>query len=382
MTVASPRMVVGCMTGTSIDALDVALVRITGRGLEMRAETVATHTQDLGVLGTGLRVLAEQQPMTSADIATLARAFSLLHAEAVAALLVGAGGGSGGAPVRPDLICVHGQTVAHRPPVSWQLFNPWPLARAIGAPIVFDLRGADLAAGGQGAPITPIADWVLLRAGHARAVVNLGGFCNVTLLVGGAAGSRGPADVRAMDVCACNQILDALARERLGVPFDGDGAEAMRGKRDERFVTALVAMLRGQMRAARSLGTGDEGADQAILGDPAVSAQDAARSACCAIAHVIVDACEGMGELVLAGGGVRNAALVEELRAAARVRGQTVIMSDEVGVASAYREAVAFGVLGVLCQDRVAITLPAVTGVGGAGGAGGTAPISGCWVGV
>ena len=116
---------------------------------------------------------------------------------------------------RADLVVAHGQTVFHAPPASWQLLNAAPIARAVRAPVVFDLRQADLAAGGQGAPITPLADWIMLRAhgpaAAGRAIVNLGGFCNVTILPSGA----GPEGVRGMDVCPCNHLLDGVARRRV-----------------------------------------------------------------------------------------------------------------------------------------------------------------------
>src|SRR5690606_34298498 len=115
----------------------------------------------------------------------------------------------------PDLVAVHGQTVHHEPPVSWQLVNPWPIAQYADCPVVTDLRGADLAAGGQGAPITPIADWLLFRdrregAGgrQTRVVVNLGGFCNITLLPGRSppTGGQGGATLRARPLPGVEQI--------------------------------------------------------------------------------------------------------------------------------------------------------------------------------
>src|SRR5690349_11659226 len=138
------RRVVGCMTGTSIDALDASLVEIDGHGLAMRAKPVRNLTRDLGDLAPRLRALAEQQPMTAGQIAAIARDFALLHASAILELLAGE---------KADLICVHGQTVFHQPPLSWQLMQPAPIAQAVGCPVVYDLRQADLAAGGQGAPI-------------------------------------------------------------------------------------------------------------------------------------------------------------------------------------------------------------------------------------
>ncbi len=129
---------------------------------------------------------------------------ALLHVEAVRAL----------GCERLDLVVAHGQTVYHAPPLSWQLCAPGPIAHALQVPVLCDLRSADIAAGGQGAPITPIADHILFRhAREARAVVNLGGFCNITTLPAGDDATR----VRGGDVCACNQVA-GRHRARAGRP--------------------------------------------------------------------------------------------------------------------------------------------------------------------
>ncbi len=354
------RLVVGCMTGTSLDGIDVALVRLFGQGTAMRAEFVAGASRELGALAPGLRRLAEQQPMAAGEIARLARDFSLLHLDAVRDL---------GAH-RIDLVSVHGQTVFHAPPVSWQLFQPAPLAHGLGVPVVCDLRAADLACGGQGAPITPIADHVLFRHGsERRAVVNLGGFCNVTVLPGGHDATR----VAGGDVCACNQLLDGVARRALGTDYDRDGARAMGGTAVPKAVTALATMLELQAKSGRSLGTGDELGAWLDRHGANLPPEDLARSACAAIARTISRAIasrwDGVQRLVLAGGGTHNRALVDELTGRA---GVPVVTSDRLGVPSSMREAAAMAVLGALCQDRVAITIPGITGVE-------RAPIAGSW---
>ncbi len=360
MTQIRVRRVVGCMTGTSLDGLDCALVEITGEGLAMRARFIRGGTSDLGALKQPLRAMAEQVPMTSGDIARAMREFSLLHAKGVKELLGGE---------LCDFVCVHGQTVFHQPPVSWQAFQPAPMVRALGVPVVYDLRQADLAAGGQGAPITPIADWVLFRGDEARTIINLGGFCNVTNLP--AAGGR-VADITARDVCACNQLLDAIARRRLGASFDKDGAGALRGTRHEGAFGALVGLLRLQVGAGRSLGTGDE-LERAISGfDDTVDAASLAHTACEAIAEVILGTagvCSGTP--VLAGGGVRNGQLLRSLRD----RDARTITTASLGIPIEFREAACFAVLGALCQDRIPITLPQVTTLP----PGVEAPVAGVW---
>jgi 1,6-anhydro-N-acetylmuramate kinase len=379
------------MTGTSLDGLDVALVAITGRGLAIQAEVKRCLSRPLGRLAPRLRRLAEQERMSAGEIAALARDFALLH---LAALRELAG------RRRLDLVSVHGQTVFHAPPLSWQLLNPAPIAAGLGVPVVHDLRAADLARGGQGAPITPLSDYVLFRApGRARLVVNLGGFCNVTWLPpaphrspplrirGGQGECRGrlprtPNDsaheealgrIAGGDVCACNQLLDALAREIFRKPYDNGGRRAAKGRVRAAPFRALLELLSAQARGGRSLGTGDELRGWLARFAGRHAPEDLARCACAGVAETIVRRGATLGradELILAGGGARNATLVREIRARA---GVPVMLSDACGVPAAYREAAGMAVLGALCQDRVPITLPRVTGVRGAA-------IAGSWI--
>jgi anhydro-N-acetylmuramic acid kinase len=355
------------MTGTSIDAIDVALVQIRGTGLGMHAEFQRGLSRDLGPLQLQLRQLADQVPMSAGAIATIMRDFAMRHVDAIRDLLEGE---------RCDLICVHGQTIYHKPPVSWQLMQPAPIAHAIGAPVVFDLRQADLALGGQGAPITPIADWILFgdQPEH-RAIVNLGGFCNITLLPP-ATNSPPEARVRgvsARDVCACNQLLDAVARDLLGAPCDRDGAAALRGTPHDAALSELSALLSQQTAEGRSLGTGDELAAWIRVWRDQVTAQDLAASACAAIAIQIGRVVAGCKDVLLAGGGLHNLALV---RAIEQACAGSVTSTQLEGVPPAFREAIGFAVLGALAEDRMPISLADVTRLP----AGVLAPIAGAWV--
>lgn len=354
------------MTGTSIDGIDAALVDIAGFGLAMLPRFIRGISMELGDVQPRLRAFAAQQAMSAGDIARLMHDFAMLHVEVIRELLQGEA---------CDLVCVHGQTVFHQPPLSWQLMQPAPIVAALGVAVVCDVRQADLARGGQGAPLTPIADWLTLGdAPHHRAVANLGGFCNITVLPPAtnappAARVRG---VRARDVCVCNQLLDGVARAVLGCAFDRDGQAALRGTPDARASDALFAMLTRQHAEGRSLGTGDELASWIGQWRGQLDPQSLAASACEALARVITAAVEGCDEVVLAGGGVHNAALVREIARHGRAR---VVRSDDLGVPAAYREAMAFGVLGALCQDREPISLPHVTRLP----AGVAAPLAGLW---
>jgi len=359
------------MTGTSIDALDAAAVRIRGTGLAMRAEFVAGATRGLGSLATGLRELAEQRPMTAGAIAGLSREFALLHAGLVADLLASARIDRSSV----ELVSVHGQTVFHQPPVSWQMFSPAVLAHELGLAVVSDLRGADLAAGGQGAPITPLADWVFFRGASSTAVVNLGGFCNITLLgpddPASSAGSV--ASIRGFDLCACNHLLDTLARELLGKPYDAGGAAALAGRAEPGATRELAELLSRQARSGRSLGTGDELGLFIQRRRHSTSPGDLCAAACAALGACIGAACAGAPRVLLAGGGTRNAALLNAITGAC-VGGAST--TDAAGLPAEFREAAHMGVLGALCADGVPITLPGVTRPAG------PAPVAGVWAGL
>lgn len=350
------RYVVGCMTGTSIDALDVALVECGDPGLSMSAGFVRGLTRPLGPLADPLRALADQRSMTAGQIATLARDFALLHVEAIRELL--------GAD-EPLLIAIHGQTVYHAPPVSWQFINPAPIAQAFQTTVVSDLRAADLAAGGQGAPLTPLADYVLFRSPReARAVVNLGGFCNVTLLP--PATDDAAVDVQRIgggDVCACNHVLDGVARRVLGAPFDEGGQAAAAGAVDAAAFEALQILLAAQRRPGRSLGTGDEVRDWIERFAGRCAPSDLARTACEAVAATIAAALRRSesppARVLLAGGGVHNATLCDAL---SRACGVELARVDAFGVPAAFREAAAMAVLGRLALSGVPIALPQITG--------------------
>lgn len=364
------------MTGTSLDALDVALVAIDGTGWSLRAEWIAGVSQPLGPLSGPLRALASQVPQSAGTIARLVHDFSQLHVRTIRELT---------ARRTVDLVAAHGQTVFHAPPVSWQLLNPAPIAHALQVPVVCDLRAADLAAGGQGAPITPAADYLLFAdEREPRAVVNLGGFCNITCLPARRRRDAGSPDdlaaVRALDVCACNHLLDGLARRLLSQPYDEDGRRAGAGQVVPTLRDELLGGLRAQAAGGRSLGTGDELDAVVRRAASAGSAADVLRSACEALATVIAEtvrAATARDQLapperyLLAGGGTRNRVLVAALTAHAQV---PVEPTQAHGIPAAYREAAALAVLGALCQDGVPITLPAVTGVES------PAPLSGVWV--
>jgi anhydro-N-acetylmuramic acid kinase len=226
---------------------------------------------------------------------------------------------------------------------------------------VTDLRGADLVGGGQGAPVTPIADWVLFRdAQEDRCIVNLGGFCNCTLLRSG----ESPENIKGFDVCACNQVIDAAARAGINAPYDGGGTAALNGCVDETAFDELTGILGEQSSQHRSLGTGDEAWRWVEHWRPKMVGDDLCATAVASVAETIADSIRkhqiaDEGSIALAGGGVHNAALVRAINSHLPNRVET---TEALGVLPEAREAACFAVLGALCHDGVAITLPNVTG--------------------
>ncbi|MHC4996812.1 MAG: anhydro-N-acetylmuramic acid kinase [Planctomycetota bacterium] len=366
------RLAIGCMSGTSLDAIDAVLVRIEGEGLSMRANLLATASHPLGDLGVDLSKVAFGAAATAQQITGLALRLGQAHVEVIEDLL-----SCGGARTDPiSLIAVHGQTLYHAPPLSLQLINPAPIANTFHAPVGYDFRAADLAAGGQGAPITPLADYILFgHPNEQRAIVNLGGFINYTYVPKRSDNpSNDLPDIRGRDLCACNQLLDAIARHGLNQPYDKDGRAAASGKPHPDLTSTIFQLLDTQARAGRSLGSGDELNDRAIRALNDHTPHDLASSACVAIAQVLAAQFSPGIRLILAGGGAKNTTLVQAIQ---NHLAGTLSLSDsieaEASIDVEYREAMAMAVLGALSRDGVPITLPQVTGCPS------PAPLAGCW---
>jgi len=389
------RLIFGAMTGTSIDGIDIAAVRVAGRGVRMRATLVAQAHAPLGELAQRLRAAQRQEPLTAGAFTALARDLAIAHLPPLRELARAHGD--------PDLVVLHGQTLFHQPPLSLQLIDTSVVAQDLGCDVVSNLRAADLAAGGQGAPITPLCDWMLFRARKGwRVIVNLGGFSNATIIPPepsfdspSNSPSNSPSDspstppsptpsatlrtqwiatVRGFDLCLCNQLLDHLARTRLNIPFDQDGRHAAAGRVVASGSDPVQALLDQQRRSGRSLGTVDEIVTQCANHLLALTPDDALASATNAIAQTIaraiLETLSANGDartaprgrqlkVLVAGGGVKNAALMAALR---RFIPGSVETTDASGVPADARETMAMALLGALADDGDSITLPAVTG--------------------
>ncbi|MEO0477419.1 MAG: anhydro-N-acetylmuramic acid kinase [Planctomycetota bacterium] len=375
MTEQPTRLIVGCMTGTSLDGLDAALVRITGTGLAMRAELLGHHSAPLSDgLRSTLMSLASGAAHQPIIFMQAARDLGELYADGVEHLF-SSGLVSPSATI--DFVTAHGQTIWHEPkhetgPKSWQLFDPWPIVRRLNVPVCYDLRQADLIAGGEGAPLTPIADWVMYR-GDADVIANLGGVLNATNL------HDDPSQITGGDLYPCNLLLDGLCQRYFGKPYDTDGEIAARGKLSPTFVHAISDAIEAACEGSKSLGReqfSPDWFDSLVNSLGEVTApEDVLHTAARLVAVQLGGEFREHGipqeRLILAGGGAKNKTLVKLIE---ELGYRDVLRSDDLGIPCEAREAMGFAVLGALSQDGVSISLPQVTGANNPG-------IAGVWAG-
>jgi anhydro-N-acetylmuramic acid kinase len=230
------RLVVGLMSGTSADGTDAALCEIAGSGTGARARLLAHITVPYP------RALRERifalEEADSAELCDLDVLLGESFAEAVRAVATAAG-----VPIeKVDLVGSHGQTAAHRPRsagrlgATLQIGEASVIAERTGRPVISDFRARDVAAGGEGAPLVPLVDYLLFRApGVARAIQNIGGIANVTLV------GESLSDLVAFDTGPGNMALDAVARAASrGVEgYDLGGRRAARGRIDAGLLAEL-----------------------------------------------------------------------------------------------------------------------------------------------
>ncbi|HKI20707.1 MAG TPA: anhydro-N-acetylmuramic acid kinase [Isosphaeraceae bacterium] len=363
------RTVVGLMSGTSADSIDVAVCRMKGYGPEVELLRFSEHAHDLDVKR---RVYAAAD-LDVRGIAELNVRVGEAFAHACLATLKEASI----PPWEVDLIGSHGQTVYHHSGVAGtrratlQVGDGDVIAVKTGRYVISDFRARDIAAGGEGAPLSPVADTILFASREPgkwrrRAVLNLGGIANLTVL------DQNSARVFGFDTGPANAPLDRLARILSGGEFacDQDGRYARAGRVNEALLADLFkndAFL--ARRPPKSTGFevyGDAfvahaaalhgGHDADLL---ATLTEFVARTIALGLLH-----CAGIDppvqEVVVAGGGVKNPALMQ--RIAAALAPIPIRRSDELGVPSDAREAMAFAVLADMTLRGIAACLPPVTG--------------------
>ena len=352
--------VIGMMSGTSADGVDAAAVELDVPTAAVRVVRTLSRSYAASVREEIL-ALGEGRATDTRAVARVHGAIGDAYADLAHDLArsLRADG------VRPDVIAMHGQTVAHLPAerATLQLGDATRVAVRTGTAVVSDFRSADVALGGQGAPLVPFADLVLFRRLAPVAVLNIGGIANLTLIP-----TVRDDDVLAFDTGPGNMVIDAIAAGH-GAAMDREGAGAARGRVDDTALREALAHPFFARTGPRSTGREDFGAAFAGRLHRAVSAHggtrdDALATATALTARTIADAVpmemRETARLLVAGGGARNPTLLARLGAA--LPGVAIETTDAHGVPAAYREAIAFAILGAYRLRGLPNTLPRATG--------------------
>jgi anhydro-N-acetylmuramic acid kinase len=356
-------LALGIMSGTSLDGVDVALV-------EVADERSVSFRHFLSRPYAAADREAIRRAIEGPDVATVAQLDEMLaerFATAAAELLDEAGIASG------DLAVVgsHGQTISHVPgKASVQVGNGTLLSERLGVPVVNDFRSADIAAGGQGAPLVPIADAMLFAGSDPRVLLNVGGMSNVTWVrMTGALD-----DLVAFDTGPGVAIIDGVTRlVDPSVEFDRDGERARRGDAHESVVEWARGRRYFDLTPPKSTGRETFGVPFArdvydrVRSISNATSDDVVATAVAIVASSIATQIERWlppaSEVLISGGGARNPALVDAIRA--WMPGPAVRHFDEVFFDGDAKEAVAFAYMAWRTVHGLPSNVPAATGASG-----------------
>lgn len=337
--------VIGLMSGTSLDGVDAAAIETDG--VEVAAVGPTTTVPFPSELRARTRAILDRAatlPVDDPDLLAVERDLTHLHIAAIRALDWPA-----------DLIGFHGQTILHRPDEqrSWQIGDAALLAEETGVPVVHDFRSADLAAGGEGAPLVPVFHQALAQGmALPLAVLNIGGVANVSLI--GAEGA-----LLACDVGPGNALLDDWAMRHTGVPCDRDGMLARAGRVDGAVLERLMDDPFFRRPAPKSLDRLSFHRAMDLLAN--LSAVDGGAT----LAAFTVQAVARLPRpfqprrWLVCGGGRRNPVLMEGLRAAL---GAVVEPVEAVGWNGDALEAQCFGFLAARAVRGLPLSFPGTTG--------------------
>jgi anhydro-N-acetylmuramic acid kinase len=384
------------MSGTSADGINVALVEIgdtdgsrcrqgsfpaaASRGRGGRAHTIKLlgHAQYPYPPKVRTAVLAAMNAGSArvADLARLNFLLGELYADAVVAA-------QRRFRIKADLIGCHGQTLYHqskaRPflgnnvAATWQTGEAAVIAARVGVPVVSDFRPADMAAGGKGAPLVPYLDYLLFRSPKiGRIAQNIGGIANLTAIPAGA----GADDIIAFDTGPGNMVIDAVTEALFAQPFDGNGKLAAEGTVLEPVLQKLLRRTFFRQRPPKTAGReefGHEFVRTLLRLCGRARRQDVVATATALTASSIAQAVQrfvmprpdpknSFREMILSGGGARNATLVSMLAECLVPLGICLRCTDEFGLPSEAKEAVAFAVLAYETWNCRPSNVPSATG--------------------
>lgn len=370
------RTVAGLMSGTSLDGVDAVIARLSGSGSAMTIEQLAfAHQPYSAELQNLLLQNSDEAASSVRDLTLLGTRLADLYAEAVRSALDTIHLD----PSDLDLIGMHGQTVHHVPDPAdcagaevrgtLQVGNASVLANRLGVPVVGDFRSADMALGGQGAPLVPYFDYVhFTDPQEARGVLNLGGIANLTVLPAGGE----PSAVAAFDTGPGNMVIDALARRLFQRSYDADGALAAEGTRDHAWLADLLDDPYFAAPPPKSTGRERFGTDYAErLVDEGrargCSAHDLMATGTALTAYSVYQAyarfvrdTAALDVVIASGGGIYNRTLMELLADA--FSPIPVRTADAYGLDPDAKEALCFAVLAHETANGVPTNLPSVTG--------------------
>jgi len=369
-------IVAGVMSGTSADGINVALVHISGRGFRTRLRLLA-HREYPYPAAVRQAVLATMnaQEASVADLSRLNFFLGDLYADAVLAT-------ERAARKRAELIGCHGQTIYHQGEdapflgkklaTTWQTGEGSVIAARTKRPVVSDFRPADMAGGGKGAPLVPFLDYVFYRdPRRGRILQNIGGIANLTAIPPAAR----PDDVVAFDTGPGNMVIDAVVEQFWGKKYDHNGQLAARGKVLEPTVADILRDRFFHQRPPKTAGReefGREFVDGLIARCKGARSEDIVATATALTASSIVlairrfvlrgPAKDRFRDFVVAGGGSKNPTLMRMVATQLEPLGLTVRHSDEFGIPSEAKEAVAFALLAYQTWHRQPGNIPSATG--------------------
>ena len=349
---------IGTMSGTSMDGVDVALIETDGERILSLGPSGYRPYSD-AERATLRQALSDAVQLTARDqrpgaLAAAERLVTDAHRDAVKTFVAE----HNIEPRDVAVVAFHGQTVLHRPAdrLTVQIGDGAALARALAMPVVSDLRGADVAAGGQGAPLVPAYHRALVRTLDREGpvvVVNIGGVGNISYIDG--------ETLIACDTGPGNALLDDFMQRMTGSAVDRDGARAARGRVDEGWIASVLAQPFFAKPPPKSLDRNDF----AHLTLPDMSVEDGAATltalTAASIAHIASKLPRRPNGWIVVGGGANNPTMLRML--AERVRPARVERAADLGWQGDAIEAQAFGFLAVRSLKGLPLTFPSTTGV-------------------
>lgn len=348
--------VIGLMAGTSADGIDAAAVDIKGTQVKTLAFDTFTFAPKIR---RKILELGEQKSFSAGQISDFNFQLGEIFADAVIKLCK-----KYKINIKTiELIGSHGQTIFHRPAKStFQIGEPSVIAFKTGITTVADFRPKDIAAGGQGAPLVPFADYFLFKSGKNRAVQNIGGIANVTFLPANCK----PADIIAFDTGPGNMLIDRLVflLTKGKQNFDKDGKIAANGKINQKILSQMLAHPYLKVRPPKSTGRELFGKSYTDAFYTKLPNADIITTATAFTAVSIADAYKKFlpkmpDEIILCGGGAKNKALVSMLK---QYTGSRILFTDDFGINSDAKEAVSFAILAYATVKGFANNIPSATG--------------------